>query len=928
MNNTPVCPSCKKPLPQNAPKGLCANCLLGAAAGMHTVSESRAVTFNPPSLPELTARFPQLEILELLGRGGMGAVYKARQKQLDRIVALKILPQTMADEPKFAARFMKEARALAKLNHPNIVVLYEFGQADGLFFFLMEYVDGTNLRQRLAEKPLPFSDAVSLVPQICDALHYAHRQGIIHRDIKPENILVDIQGRVKVADFGVAKLIGTDDERLAKTGSEPTTTLRTETGKVMGTPRYMAPEQLSTPWKLDHRADIYALGVVFYQMLTGELPGEPFEPPSKKARTDGRLDDIARCALARDPDRRYATADALKAAIQQVTIEAIDPTPKALRSIFSRASLPLILMLCFTCVVWQFGRGKEGEILLFAAGAESSASLAAPEPLPSPTFLTGPDITVRGALMEKARSISNAASGPYRERWYRWTGEGKTIKVHFNDGVSPANTDRRDDVDPELCADPTTGRTITIWQSFLWQDKELGSDWDVLFSETRRRSSTWSIAQPMHANSRDDHANDVVSSLSVNNTGKIWMAAWGRAHRHAEPERMEWDLALSRSTDGGTNWSAAIYPGATLDQLYDLVPQIRSGSHHTWLIAYGSNVESSNTDYLPGTVFVRLCRSVDDGETWSSPQTLHTILPLAGNQSASRGCIGLATDGKGRWILVIEQITSAPVPGRASVLAFISTDNGASWQSPVVVNGPVDNGLYPRIATDRRGNWVCVWTSEPSVRNVYSKIGVAHSSDNGLTWSNPFIFSGPGNWGSCSDVACDPSGTFVLIWSDGSLGDKMILHDRKLLSTYSTNAGRSWAEVQCIAQNATPGAQTRPRIAANGNGQWTAVWSWNGYGGSTSDDGDVWFARAARSPIHGITWRKVSSVQPLTPASVSIHTGSSLADLTLQTGVTNRFSDGSVRVTFQPPDPGPHNLWIRVATTSKSAHQTLSISCQ
>src|SRR5262249_44995932 len=175
----------------------------------------------PPRPEEIGAHFPQLEIVGLVGRGGMGIVYKARQKQLDRMVALKILSPEVSRDPSFAERFGREARALAKLNHPNIVSIYDSGETDGLFYFLMEYVDGTNLRQALQAKEISPREALAIVPLICDALQYAHDMGIVHRDIKPENVLLDRNGRVKIADFGLAKLVkaGTSDSSLTMAGS-------------------------------------------------------------------------------------------------------------------------------------------------------------------------------------------------------------------------------------------------------------------------------------------------------------------------------------------------------------------------------------------------------------------------------------------------------------------------------------------------------------------------------------------------------------------------------------------------------------------------------------------------------------------------------------------------------------------------------------
>jgi predicted Ser/Thr protein kinase len=264
----------------------------------------------PTPLPEdLAPLFPQLEILELLGRGGMGAVYKARQKNLNRFIALKIITLEDGADPQFADRFQREAQALAKLNHPNIVSVFDFGEAQGLFYFLMEFVDGANLRMLIHSRQMKPEAALALIPSFCDALQYAHDEGVVHRDIKPENVLVDKKGRVKIADFGLAKLLGHDaaDHTL------------TRTGMYLGTPRYMAPEQLEKPDTVDHRADIYSLGVVFYEMLTGELPMGRFDPPSRKVQVDVKLDEIVLHALEREPSRRYQQMSEIKTDVQGVT---------------------------------------------------------------------------------------------------------------------------------------------------------------------------------------------------------------------------------------------------------------------------------------------------------------------------------------------------------------------------------------------------------------------------------------------------------------------------------------------------------------------------------------------------------------------------------------------------------------------------------
>ncbi|HUJ71095.1 MAG TPA: serine/threonine-protein kinase, partial [Verrucomicrobiae bacterium] len=305
MSDEKRCSQCGAALAADAPQGLCPACLL--KRGFFT-GDSARTEYVPPTPAELARYFPDLEILELIGRGGMGAVYKARQKNLDRLVALKILPFSVNRDPAFAERFAREARALAKLAHLNIVSVHDSGQTDGLFYFIMEFVDGMNLRQLLNSGKLAPKEALAIVPQICDALQYAHDKGIVHRDIKPENILLDKSGTVKIADFGLAKLMGREAKDLSIT----------DTHDVMGTPHYMAPEQVEHPLDVDHRADIYSLGVVFYQMLTGELPIGRFPPPSRKVQIDVRLDEVVLRALEKEPEQRYQHASEIKTQVETI----------------------------------------------------------------------------------------------------------------------------------------------------------------------------------------------------------------------------------------------------------------------------------------------------------------------------------------------------------------------------------------------------------------------------------------------------------------------------------------------------------------------------------------------------------------------------------------------------------------------------------
>lgn len=239
------------------------------------------------------------EIIEEIGRGGMSVVYKARQASLQRIVALKVLPRHLSEDPLFVARFEREATAIARLSHPHIIQVYDKGQEKNIYFFAMEYVAGHSLGDDLRLGPLPINRTLAISKQICEGLAYAHQQGVVHRDIKPQNILIDPSGYAKIADFGIAQLTLPDHVDEGLTGQNES----------MGTFDYMAPEQKTNAAGVDHRADIYSFGVLLYQMLTGALPRTSFALPSQRnPRIPPAMDKVVSQCLQEKPSDRYQNA--------------------------------------------------------------------------------------------------------------------------------------------------------------------------------------------------------------------------------------------------------------------------------------------------------------------------------------------------------------------------------------------------------------------------------------------------------------------------------------------------------------------------------------------------------------------------------------------------------------------------------------------
>jgi serine/threonine protein kinase len=250
-------------------------------------------TFLAPEPADLAPLFPGYEIESLIATGGMGAVYCAVQKSLDRTVAIKILPQEFSNDAAFCAGFEAEAKAMARLNHPNLIGVYDFGNVHGMLYIIMEYVPGKSLFHSAHGIAIDPGEVIRLVTGICNGLAHAHENGILHRDIKPSNILLDLNAQPKIGDFGLARPIETKIQ---------------EGDEIFGTPHYTAPEVVNSPHSVDYRADLFSVGVILHELLTGLLPAEDRRPASAIAHCDPRFDAIIRRATNPLPELRYASA--------------------------------------------------------------------------------------------------------------------------------------------------------------------------------------------------------------------------------------------------------------------------------------------------------------------------------------------------------------------------------------------------------------------------------------------------------------------------------------------------------------------------------------------------------------------------------------------------------------------------------------------
>ena len=258
--------------------------------------------FEAPNPEELHELLPAYDVLAFIAKGGMGAVYKAHQKSLERDVAIKILPREFGEDEEFRKRFEDEAKAMAKLNHPNLISVYDFGEVDQMPYIVMEFVDGKSLHYSAHGKAIEQKEVARLVTGICEGLAHAHEAGILHRDIKPANILLDAKKRPKIGDFGLARVA---DESEGD-------------GVIYGTPDYTAPEVVKKPSAVDTRSDVFSTGVILYELLTGKLPEKTYVPASQVEDVDPRFDKIVRRATHPSPMLRFADGEAMAKDLKQL----------------------------------------------------------------------------------------------------------------------------------------------------------------------------------------------------------------------------------------------------------------------------------------------------------------------------------------------------------------------------------------------------------------------------------------------------------------------------------------------------------------------------------------------------------------------------------------------------------------------------------
>ena len=320
-----VCRKCGAKIYSDAPEELCTSCTLKTALAFVAEADECSSAENPEAdrtrdnentarVADLLGELGDYELLEEIGRGGQGVVFRARQKSLNRVVALKVISLGQWASKAHLKRFRLEAEAAARLEHPGIVAIHEVGERDGSCYFSMKFVEGGQLDEVVRRTPMSIRQAVELIAKVARTVHYAHEHGILHRDIKPGNILLDGKGEPNLTDFGLARLVETESTM-------------TRTLEVIGTPSYMAPEQaMGNNAAVSNATDVYGIGAVLYQLLTGQPPfaggatyetirllldTEPRHPRLLNPKINRDLSTICLKCLEKDPKRRYSSALAL-----------------------------------------------------------------------------------------------------------------------------------------------------------------------------------------------------------------------------------------------------------------------------------------------------------------------------------------------------------------------------------------------------------------------------------------------------------------------------------------------------------------------------------------------------------------------------------------------------------------------------------------
>jgi serine/threonine protein kinase len=380
---------------------------------------------------EAKHKLGQYEILSRLGAGGMGQVYLARDTRLNRQVAIKTLLPSVASDPQRLKRFLQEAKVTSSLNHPNIGHLYEIGEADGVWYLALEYIDGPTIGTRLQSGPIPFPELLELAVQAADALTEAHTQGVLHRDLKPDNLMIDRRGQLKVLDFGLAR---SGPKEQAETDETRTQAVLTDPGVIMGTPRYMSPEQaLGRP--LDARSDLFSMGVVLYQMATGVIPFDgknrpeltdailhhtPPPPARLNPAIPAEFERILSRLMEKDPALRYQTASDLRADLKRLKRDsesgAQQPAPSAPPA------------------------SKKGLWILLAAAAAAAGAFVWLRPTAPPAPDPPAEMTVTSILNSQTAEIEPSISPDAKSVAFAWNGEdGKNFDIYVKpiDGGNP-----------------------------------------------------------------------------------------------------------------------------------------------------------------------------------------------------------------------------------------------------------------------------------------------------------------------------------------------------------------------------------------------------------------------------------------------------------------------------------------------------------